>query len=390
MRKIKILTNGNFSEKQGINTFITQFLKNESILTEFGFKGLDLYFSGKKTIYKKKKTEIKSIKKAQYKSKIKSLIYKFPLLSFLVVIKIRVIPGILNSVKMLLSSDKKDIIFCQDFYSAFFYKGKAKLFMVIHSGERPLDQIFFNFPCLKNTFFEKAILFFFKKALFKCNKVFVLSNLTARHLESTFNFKNSIVINNGVASIKPLFSNFEFNLRSKSTIKLLCIGSLSFRKGIDILLESVSKIKNDSISFEINIIGDGNQKSNLLKLINLLELTSKVNFLGEIEDVYPFLYSTDLYILPSREEGLPMSVLEAMSIGVPSILSLVGSIPEAISKEAFIPVSPNVESMVNVLTNLISFKYDTKSISSIAVNEFENKFDSKVMVANYLNVFNEN
>lgn len=390
MRKIKILTNGSFSDKQGINTFINQFLKNESLLTDFRYRGVDLYFSGKKIKFNEIKKATKPNVRYVNTNKIKAIIYKSSLLSFLFVIKISIIPGFFNSIRMIFSSDNSDIIFCQDFYSPFFYRGKAKLFMVIHSGERPLEQIFINFPCLQNTIFEKIISFFFKKALVKCDKVFVLSVLTKRHLEKKFNFKNTMVISNGVKSIYPLFSNFQFNPSNKKPIKFLIIGSLSYRKGIDIFLEAISRIDNDLLNFEINIIGDGNQKSNLNELINSLRLTSKVNFLGEMDDVYPYLYSTDFYVLPSREEGLPMSVLEAMSIGVPSILSLVGAIPEAISRDAFIPVYPNVESMLGVLNNLFSFKFDIKSISSKSVDEFQDKFDSKVMVTKYLKVFNEN
>src|SRR3989338_6720958 len=78
------------------------------------------------------------------------------------------------------------------------------------------------------------------------------------------------------------------------------------------------------------IIGDGPIKNNLKEYAQKLGVTDKVRFTGWRNDVADMLNALDIFVLPSVSEGLPISLLEAMSIGLPCIASRVGGIKEVI------------------------------------------------------------
>ena len=89
-------------------------------------------------------------------------------------------------------------------------------------------------------------------------------------------------------------------------------------------------LKEKEFSFNISIFGIGPLKESLNKQIKELNLEEYVKLEGFCGDIYPVLKSMDLFILTSINEGLPMSLLEAMAIGTPVLSTAVGGIKEVI------------------------------------------------------------
>jgi len=115
---------------------------------------------------------------------------------------------------------------------------------------------------------------------------------------------------------------------SKEKLNFLFIGRLIDYKGIDVLLKALSKYKDGKSNFELNILGEGVEKSNLQKLSKNLGLDDNVNFLGfkNFEDRNKFIKDCDLFFVPSKEnkdeiEGGPLTLIEAMSFGKICIVS---------------------------------------------------------------------
>jgi glycosyltransferase involved in cell wall biosynthesis len=103
--------------------------------------------------------------------------------------------------------------------------------------------------------------------------------------------------------------------------------ALTKEKGHDIVLWALTHVERP---FQFLVLGDGDQKDHLLNLVNSTGLKGMVQFLGRAEDIKPFMKSLDVFLMPSRFEGLGTSVLEAMSAGVMVIGSNTGGIPEMI------------------------------------------------------------
>jgi len=113
---------------------------------------------------------------------------------------------------------------------------------------------------------------------------------------------------------------------------ILYVGRIEPRKGVDILLKSLSKIQ--AKSWFLLLVGEGQQSyiNYLNYLASKFDITGKICFVGKVPRyLLPYFYSAAyLYVLPSLFEGLPATILEAMSCGTPVIVSRVGGIPEVI------------------------------------------------------------
>ncbi|WDP90766.1 MAG: glycosyltransferase [Desulfobacter sp.] len=107
--------------------------------------------------------------------------------------------------------------------------------------------------------------------------------------------------------------------RKKEYFIIGYIGQLIPRKGIDILLRAVSELKE--IPWRLAIVGSGEQKEYLCKLSEDLGISSQVRFFGFRDDRLSFLKGFDVFILPSRLEGIPRCLMEAMAAKVPIVAS---------------------------------------------------------------------
>jgi glycosyltransferase involved in cell wall biosynthesis len=170
-----------------------------------------------------------------------------------------------------------------------------------------------------------------KKTLDKVDVLIVVSNSWKQFFSSIMDEKKIFVVNNIVE--KPDFKkNY---LQNHLPIKFLFLGRIGDRKGIFDLLEVVKDNKtylNDR--FILYAGGDG-ETGRLIEYIEKNELQNLVKFEGWVsgEKKKELLSTCDVYILPSYNEGLPLSVLEAMSYGMPIISTNAGGIPEVVSNK---------------------------------------------------------
>jgi len=98
---------------------------------------------------------------------------------------------------------------------------------------------------------------------------------------------------------------------SADDFNIVFLGRLNHRKGLDILLRSVQQLNED---IKVWVVGDG-EIDKYRKQANDLGLKESVHFLGEKENPFPELKRADLFVLPSRSEGFPNVLLEAMGLG---------------------------------------------------------------------------
>lgn len=110
---------------------------------------------------------------------------------------------------------------------------------------------------------------------------------------------------------------------SNKNLVLLSVGELIPRKNHEIVLKAISSLKNNSIysSIKYLICGDGELKDYLKDLTIKLGIENHVLFLGYRKDVYKFYSMSDIFIFMSKQEGLPVALMEAMASDVPIICS---------------------------------------------------------------------
>lgn len=133
----------------------------------------------------------------------------------------------------------------------------------------------------------------------------------------------SKVLPMGVDLQLPETSSINPQLIANGPLKLLFVGRLAEKKGVTYLLQAMAIIKQRGISLTLNLLGDGPLLNTIKQEVSKLELTEQINFQGFVngEDKFRFIQQCDLFVLPSivtedgDAEGLPVSLLEAMSAG---------------------------------------------------------------------------
>jgi len=108
------------------------------------------------------------------------------------------------------------------------------------------------------------------------------------------------------------------------------IGRLEPVKGGADFIAAAAEILASTSKVKFVIAGAGSKKQNLQAQVHELGLETQVEFLGFVEDPAALLQQLDVYVLPSLDEGVPLSLLEAMAAGVPVVASRVGGVPEVI------------------------------------------------------------
>jgi glycosyltransferase involved in cell wall biosynthesis len=121
------------------------------------------------------------------------------------------------------------------------------------------------------------------------------------------------------------------------------VGALNqLYKAQDIIIKSMAIIRKQGLDVRLKMIGDGRHRQELETLAADLGVAESIDFLGQLTSgtaVFEQLDSADLFLLPSRQEGLPRALVEAMSRGLPAIASDVGGIPELLPADCM--VKPN-------------------------------------------------
>jgi glycosyltransferase involved in cell wall biosynthesis len=129
--------------------------------------------------------------------------------------------------------------------------------------------------------------------------------------------------------------------RKKSSYTLINVGTMGLLyKGQDVLIDAVAACVAKGSDLRLVLAGDGRYRQALEARANALGLNGRVHFPGQIpsgEGVQQKLNDADLFVLPSRQEGLPRALIEAMARGLPCIGSTVGGIPELLPHEDLVP-----------------------------------------------------
>ena len=147
------------------------------------------------------------------------------------------------------------------------------------------------------------------------------------------------------------------------------VGSLEQRyKGFDIALRAISQLKTNK-KFTINIVGEGIYLEELKELARELNLSEVINFCGKVshEEVLKLMIFCDIFLMPSRTEGLPRALIEAMAMGAPAIGSNVGGIPELLDNN-FIFENENYNQLSKIINDVINSS-DIEKISQKNMQE---------------------
>ena len=146
------------------------------------------------------------------------------------------------------------------------------------------------------------------------------------------------------------------------TFQILNIGRFSPEKCHDIMIETCKKLKENNFNFHMTFIGFGNLEDQIKKKIKQYDLEKWITIAGFVkhENISKYLSKADLYIQPSLTEGMPIAVLEAMSMELPIVMTNIGGMLELNVKTGVLLIEKN--NAIQLYNAIISFMNNREKI----------------------------
>ena len=155
---------------------------------------------------------------------------------------------------------------------------------------------------------------------------------------------------------------------------ILFVGRLHPQKGVDYLLQAFSAI--NAPQWHLLIVGDGDQRTDLESMSKKLGIQAQTTFSGTVQDPTPYYRSAEIFALPSRHEGTPNALLEAMCYGLPVVISDSSSGPLDLVREngaGIVTASGDVDGLAKALQLLINDRELRERLGKKGSNSMEKR-----------------
>lgn len=164
------------------------------------------------------------------------------------------------------------------------------------------------------------------RILLRATRIVALNPSIARDLIAEgFRTDQVIEIPNGVVALPPK----RYRRGATKEVQLLFVGRLDHQKGLDVLLEALARVPN-RLRWSLTVVGTGGDDAELRQKAATLGVAGSVRFVGQVNDVPERLRRSDVFVLPSRAEGMSNALLEAMSVGIACVATAIGGNSELV------------------------------------------------------------
>lgn len=199
------------------------------------------------------------------------------------------------------------------------------------------------------------------------------------------------ILHNGIQGLEKHISNNRiFNAEEDIIFGTAC--RFQEIKGLNRLLDVFAKLHIDLPNLKLILIGDGPLRDGLERKIREYQLENSVHITGFTDKVEFYLNQLHYYVNSSFSEGLPISVLEALSLGKPVIASNVGGLPEVIEENnnGILVDFEDINGTVGKIKTFLSkFHGDYIKMEIQAKQSFEKSFSSEIFLEKLLKIYNE-
>lgn len=208
----------------------------------------------------------------------------------------------------------------------------------------------------------------------------------ANFLQNYFKIKFNVIYN----TIDTNFFCFKENENDLKYFTFINVSFLTYKKGIDILINAFYKAFNNNKNIRLKLIGDGEERIYLEKMVRELNLQDRIFFLGNRDRNYikNELLNSNVYVCSSREETFGVSLIEAMSCGLPVISTICGGPEDFVNSKVGILVKKNdVDALTKALINIYNnyYLYDKLFIR----NYIKERFDFNIISKEIINIYKQ-
>jgi glycosyltransferase involved in cell wall biosynthesis len=171
----------------------------------------------------------------------------------------------------------------------------------------------------------------------------------------------------------------------------ISVGRLSSEKDFATLLRAVAIVKPVVPEFRLMLVGDGAERQPLETLAGALGVDDVVSFLGERHDVPALLTQAGFYVSSSKTEGISLTILEAMSVGLPVVTTAVGGSPEIVDegRTGYLAPSQNPQALADAIIRMCGGRQEWPTIGKAGRARIEQQFNVRTMMTGYEALYEE-
>ncbi|MBL4796371.1 MAG: glycosyltransferase [Oleispira sp.] len=251
----------------------------------------------------------------------------------------------MSEIKNLIELGGFNIIHCHDYKSLFYVRNVA--------NRLGIPVIHHIHGALGNTVLEKIYGCIEKYMMRKVSQIFTVSMEQKNNLEnSMFIYPQITQVANGTV-VQPIINQQAFNTKE---LKLIMVARFTEEKNHSMALDLIEELKIKGIPVSLTLLGDGPLKKDIQETINSKSLNNEVKLVGFTRDVQAWLDQSDVLLITSKTEGMPMNMLEGMVRGLPVISTAVGEIPRLIKASKCGETFSCLEELIELITKVFSNK----------------------------------
>lgn len=244
-----------------------------------------------------------------------------------------------------------------------------------------------------NTFYNKKLL---TKFAYKHINLITCGEMVKKNLEKYFDIPSDkiTVIHNAVKPFDGKITSDPIieKMRKDNCFIVGNIGRLSEQKGMEYYIKAIPDVINKHPNTKFLVVGDGEDKEKLISLVRQLRIEDYVVFMGYRRDIQNIMSQIDLIVLSSLWEGLPLTPIEAFSVGKTIVATAVDGTTEVVEdgKCGFLIESKNSEQITKKIIWIIEHPEEKNLMQRNAKKRYEQKFSIKKLSNAYIDFYERN
>lgn len=375
---VKLLFSGNINALNGAANFVrllddTKYWEEQQV--EFSVRSNDASYLNEQEYRKSATYKVKSlIKDILNKSKVgkrRFIKYEFDTLGKNIVESVKPDEGTCYALN--------DYMVAYHFYTR--YQKRYKTIFLMHNNGDMLSMVD---PLMRQDLVTGRFLEEVESIILECaNRLVFVSEIAKENfLVSHSEYKDKVVV------INIGLKDKQSTVRSKSkNIRLISVGTLDHRKNQIALIHAVEAIHDKRI--KLTLVGGGPKLNEWRQYVDSHNLTEKIRLVGAQSNVLEYLNNSDLFVMSSLDEGLPVAAQEAMQAGLPLILTDVGGCRELIDGNGILLENASVDNLKNAIYSLITDNEEMRKMGKRSRKIFDVRFSVNKMLYSYSELFDQ-
>lgn len=389
MKKVKILFPGWIKAPNGAARFVLS-LKN--CINNFASQGIELSTFTLDDVFIQERTfsdDDKIKKRASLKDKLMRYAKYCHLLTYIMIYLSgpRHSKQILRAFEKSKSDEQPDIIHFQDLFTCYYYLRHRKnkrisVYLTLHGNGSLWSMLEEYYPLFRSRIFRRMKHKVEHIVLNEIDKINFVADFPRKYfcqLYPTVSPRITSFVYNGIPDI-------ENNIRRKlliNRVRLVCVGTLCNRKNQIGILRALSKLTVEQQKhYSVTFVGDGPARDILEEFASVL--SADVHFIGNSNRVNDYLMKSDVFVLFSKDEGLPISIIEAMRCSLPIISTRIAGIPEMIIDgcSGYL-IDIDEQQLSSLLEKILLEKPDLVKMGEESRRLYDDKFSQNAMILSY-------